>query len=81
MAFLYSIIVGILAGYIASRIRGNENKGCLINLIIGALGGLVGGWLFSLLGITTTGCLGEIITAVVGSVVVLWLFSLLSGKK
>jgi len=81
MAILYSLIIGILAGFIASKIRGNADKGCLINLIIGALGGVVGGWLFSTLGIHTSGCLGEIITAVVGSVVVLWIFALLSGKK
>jgi len=37
-------------------------------------GGLVGGWLFSLIGIATDGWIGEIITAIVGAVVVLLLF-------
>ena len=42
---------------------------------MGLIGGVVGGWLFSLLHITTYGWLGEIVTAVVGAVVVLWLFA------
>ena len=39
------------------------------------IGGLVGGWLFSLIGIAAYGWIGEMITAIVGAVVVLWLFA------
>lgn len=69
------IISGILAGYIASRIQKGEGSGCLINLFLGIIGGLVGGRLFSLIGITAYGWIGEMITAVVGAVIVLWLFA------
>ena len=44
-----SIVVGILAGYIASKLTSGEGKGCLINLFLGLVGSLVGGWLFALL--------------------------------
>lgn len=72
---IYGIITGLLAGYIASRIQKGESSGCWINLVLGVLGGMVGGWLFSLLGIATYSWIGELVTSVVGAVIVLWLFA------
>lgn len=69
------IISGILAGYIASKLQKGEGSGCLVNLFLGLIGGFVGGWLFSLAGITAYSWLGEIVTAVIGAVVVLWVFA------
>ena len=69
------ITCGILAGYIASRLQKGEGSGCLVNLFLGIIGGLVGGWLFSLISIAVYGWIGEMITAIVGAVVVLWLFA------
>ena len=40
------ITSGILAGYIASRLQKGEGSGCLVNLFLGIIGGLVGSWLF-----------------------------------
>ncbi len=83
MNWLYVIVLGIVAGFIASRIKGNGGQGCVIDLIVGMVGSAVGGWIFNLLGIDTTGygCLGQLIVAVIGAVVVLWVFSKLTGKK
>lgn len=69
------IISGILAGYIASRLQKGEGSGCLVNLFLGIIGSLVGGWLFGLLGISVYGWIGEMITAIVGAIIVLWLFT------
>lgn len=69
------IISGILAGYIASRLQKGKGSGCLVNLFLGTIGGLVGGWLFSLIGISAYSWIGEMVTAVVGAVIVLWIFS------
>ena len=83
MNWLYVIILGIAAGYIASRIKGSGGNGCILDLILGVIGSAVGGWIFELLGINTTdkGCLGQLLVAVIGAVVVLWLFSTFFGKK
>ena len=68
-----SIVVGILAGYIASKLTSGEGKGCLTNLFLGLVGSLVGGWLFGLLGIEwSNGWIGELGTSVVGAVALLW---------
>ena len=72
---LSGIISGILAGYIASRLQKGQGSGCLVNLFLGGIGGVVGGWLFSLVGLTAYGWIGEMITAVVGAVIVLWVFA------
>jgi Transglycosylase associated protein. len=81
MGFIGSIIIGILAGYVAGKIMRGGGFGCLINLILGIIGGVLGCWLFGLLGIYTTGIIGSLVTATVGAIVLLWISSLFSSKK
>ena len=69
-----TIIVGIAAGFIASKLTSGEGKGCWINLFLGLVGAIVGDWVFRLLGIHwEPGWLGEIGTATIGAIIVLWL--------
>ena len=69
-----SIILGILAGYIAGRIMKGGGFGCLWNLVLGIVGSFVGGFLFGLLHIAEpVGFIGQLVMAVIGAVVVLWL--------
>ena len=70
-----SIIIGILAGYIASKIQKGEGSGCLINLFLGVLGGVIGNFLFSLAGFSINSIVGELISSIVGAVLILWIFS------
>ncbi|MBR5918930.1 MAG: GlsB/YeaQ/YmgE family stress response membrane protein [Prevotella sp.] len=67
-----SIIIGILAGFLAAKLTGGEGKGCWIDLLLGLVGGVVGRWLLSLLGISwEPSWLSNIGTATIGAVVVL----------
>ncbi len=76
MITLGSIILGGLAGFLASQLMKGHGSGILVNILVGILGGFLGGWLFSLLGITTTGgIVGELVVSTVGAVVLLWLVS------
>jgi hypothetical protein len=70
-----SIIIGILSGYIASKIQKGEGSGCLINLFLGVLGGVIGNFLFSLAGFSINSIVGELISSIVGAVLILWIFS------
>ena len=70
-----SIIIGILAGYIASKIQKGEGSGCLINLFLGVLGGVIGNFLFSLAGFSINSIVGELISSIVGAILILWIFS------
>lgn len=81
MGTIINLLIGALCGYIACKLTGRDNKGLLVNLFLGILGGMVGGWIFDLLGIYTDSLTGTIICGVAGAAIVLWGFSLLSGKK
>ena len=69
------IIIGILAGFLACKLTNREGKGCLINFLLGIVGGAVGGWVFDLLGISTSSLIGELITATIGAALVLWIWN------
>jgi uncharacterized membrane protein YeaQ/YmgE (transglycosylase-associated protein family) len=74
--FIVAIVVGILAGFIASKITGGEGKGCWIDLFLGLVGGVVGKWLFDFFGIHwEPGWLSSIGTATIGAVIVLWIWN------
>lgn len=76
MNFIWYIIIGILAGFIAGKLMRGGGFGLLVNLIVGIIGGVLGGWVFGLLGIATTGIIGSLITSVVGAILLLWIVSL-----
>jgi uncharacterized membrane protein YeaQ/YmgE (transglycosylase-associated protein family) len=69
MRFLLWIISGVVAGWLTGLVMKGRGYGLFGNLVIGLLGGIIGGWLFSLFGLAATGWLGEIVVALVGGVV------------
>lgn len=75
MGILSWLIVGGLAGWIASMIMGkNAQMGLVANIIVGIIGGLLGGWVLGLFGIGAgmTGInIGSIVTAIIGAVILL----------
>lgn len=78
MSFLYFIIIGAVAGWIAGNIMKGGGFGLLVNIILGVIGGIVGGWAFALLGMASTGGLmGSLVTSVVGAVLVLFVAGLI----
>ena len=72
---IIGIITGILAGFIASKLQSGSGKGLFVNLFLGVVGSVIGGWLFSLLGIQANGFIGTLICAVVGALILLWFVS------
>ncbi len=68
---IYWLIVGLLAGAIASSVRGRTDFGCLGNLLLGIVGSVVGGFVFSLVGLKAFGLIGELLMSVFGAIIVL----------
>jgi uncharacterized membrane protein YeaQ/YmgE (transglycosylase-associated protein family) len=76
MNFLVWIILGLIAGFIASKIVNKSGEGILLDIILGIIGAIVGGWLFSAFGAHgVTGLnLYSIIVAVIGAIIVLVIY-------
>lgn len=69
---LYVLLIGLIAGAIAGALVQGKGFGCLLNIIVGIVGAVIGNWLFRELDIyVMSGFLGTLITAVVGAVVFL----------
>lgn len=81
MNFIWYIIIGLLAGFVAGKLMRGGGFGLLVNLIVGLIGGVLGGWVFGLLGITAGGILGSLVTSVIGAVLLLWIISLFKHSE
>jgi uncharacterized membrane protein YeaQ/YmgE (transglycosylase-associated protein family) len=77
MHFLWFILLGAVAGWLAGQITKGGGFGLLGNIIVGILGAVIGGWLAGVLGILTTNLLGELLVATGGAVVLLFVVSLI----
>ena len=73
MSFVAWIILGLVAGFVGSKIVDKRGEGLILDIVLGIVGAIVGGWLFSVFGATgVTGLnLYSFAVAVVGAIVVL----------
>src|SRR5262249_18184444 len=74
---LYWIIVGLVAGFLAGKVMKGGGYGVLMDIVLGMLGAIVGGWLFGMLGISAGGLIGGILVAFSGAVILIWLTRML----
>ena len=77
------LVVGLIAGAIASRVVAGRGFGCLADIVVGVAGALIGVYLLgALFGVTgSVGFFGSIIVAFLGAAVLLALLKLLSGGR
>lgn len=69
MDFVWFILIGIAAGWLAGQIMKGGGYGLLIDLLLGIIGAVIGGWVFGLLSIASGGLIGRLITATIGAVI------------
>ncbi|MCD7963141.1 MAG: GlsB/YeaQ/YmgE family stress response membrane protein [Rikenellaceae bacterium] len=81
MYWLWYILIGIVAGYLGSLVVKGTGSGLLLNLVIGVIGSVLGGWLFGLMGLDSTNMLGSLITATIGAIVLLLIVALFTRKR
>ncbi len=55
MGFIAWIVVGLVAGWLAGQLMKGGGYGVVVDIVLGLLGGVVGGWLFGLLGLSRRG--------------------------
>ncbi len=79
-SLIWWLIVGLVAGFLASVVMRGGGYGILGDIIAGIVGAFLGGWLFGLLGISLGGgIIGSIIVAFVGACVLIAILRLISG--
>ncbi len=85
MDIIVWIIVGALAGWIASMImKTDASMGALANIVVGIIGAFIGGWVISLFGYQVNGAalsIPSILTAVLGAVILLAIIKAIRGKR
>ena len=77
MNFVWFLVVGIVAGYLAGVLVKGGGFGVIGDLVVGVIGAFLGGWLFSTLGASAGGGLiGSLVVATIGAVVLLFVVRL-----
>ena len=83
MGIIAWIILGLIAGWIASKIMHGEGSGLVMNLVLGVVGAFVGGLIFQALGgAGVTGFnLWSLLVGVIGAIIVLWIYNALFARS
>ncbi|WP_417847979.1 GlsB/YeaQ/YmgE family stress response membrane protein [Thalassoglobus sp.] len=81
MEFIYYLLIGLCAGWLASQIMKGGSSGMITNLIVGVIGAILGGFVFGLLGLVAVGLIGNLVTATVGACLLIFLLRKFGGSK
>src|ERR1700709_59416 len=83
MSIIAWLVLGLIAGFIASKIVNNSGEGVMLDIVLGIVGAVVGGFLFSFIGAApVTGFnIYSVIVAVIGAIVVLWIYHAIFGRR
>jgi uncharacterized membrane protein YeaQ/YmgE (transglycosylase-associated protein family) len=84
MSIIGWIVLGLIAGWLGSKIMGtSSSQGVLMDIVLGVVGAIVGGFLFSMFGAggVTGFNIWSLIVATIGAVIVIWLYHNLAGRR
>lgn len=70
---IWWLVVGLIAGWAAGKIMKGGGYGTVMDIVLGIVGAIVGGWLMSIFGIHAGGFIGTIIIAIIGAVFLIWI--------
>jgi uncharacterized membrane protein YeaQ/YmgE (transglycosylase-associated protein family) len=83
MSIIGWLILGLIAGFIGSKIVNMTGEGVILDIVLGIVGAVVGGFLFSLIGAqgVTGSNLYSMFVAVIGAIVVLVVYHAVAGRR
>jgi uncharacterized membrane protein YeaQ/YmgE (transglycosylase-associated protein family) len=73
------LLVGLIAGWLAGKVSRGRGFGCIANVFLGLVGAVLGGWIFSQLGIVRFGFIYSLAAATLGAVILVAFARLFSG--
>lgn len=76
MYWIWFLVIGAVAGWLAGLISQGRGFGLLGDIIIGIVGAFIGGFVFTLMGVQWGGTAGSLITATIGALLLLFIFRL-----
>jgi uncharacterized membrane protein YeaQ/YmgE (transglycosylase-associated protein family) len=77
MEFLWFILIGLIAGWLAGQIMKGGGYGVVGDIVVGVIGALLGGWLCGQLGIFAGGLIGSLLVATLGAIIFIFLIRLI----
>jgi len=72
-SLIWWVVVGLIAGWAAGKIMKGGGYGVVMDIVLGIVGAVVGGWLMGILGIHAGGFISTIIVAIIGAVFLIWI--------
>ena len=83
MSIIGWIVFGLIAGFIASKIVNKQGEGFIVDLILGVVGAMVGGWLFERFGYEGVNGFNiySMVVAIIGAVIVLFIYHAITGRR
>ena len=83
MSIIAWIILGLIAGFIGSKIVNRSGEGLVLDIVLGVVGAVVGGFIFNAIGaVGVTGLnIYSLVVAVIGAVVVLVIYHAVAGRR
>ncbi|HEX3486150.1 MAG TPA: GlsB/YeaQ/YmgE family stress response membrane protein [Micropepsaceae bacterium] len=73
------IVIGLIAGWLAGTLSRGHGFGCIADIVLGMVGAIIGGWIFTKLGILGGGLLFSIAAATVGAILLVAVARIFSG--
>ncbi len=74
---IWWVLVGLIAGWAAGKIMKGGGYGFAMDIVLGIVGAVVGGWLVGVLGFQAGGFISTIIVAIIGAVFLIWITRLI----
>jgi uncharacterized membrane protein YeaQ/YmgE (transglycosylase-associated protein family) len=81
MFFVWYLLIGLAAGWLASLVVRGRGSGFFVNIVVGIIGGLLGGWIVSLFGWYPIGTFSSLVASTIGAIVLLCILSLFTNAR
>jgi uncharacterized membrane protein YeaQ/YmgE (transglycosylase-associated protein family) len=75
------LLIGLLAGWLAGHLTRGRGFGCIVDVILGLIGAVIGGWIFTKLGVVLWGFWGSLAAATLGAVILVAIARLFAGSR
>lgn len=78
---IWWLLIGLIAGWLAGTVARGRGFGCIVDVVLGLIGAVIGGWIFQRLGIVAFGFWGSLAAATVGAIVLVAIARLFAGGR